>query len=304
MYKIKIVSILICSLTGLLPISGQGTNGNDCSGVEFTNKLGVHGTSAIGSFKYEVNNATADYFLNSLQGFVIQLGDNTYLSIPVCSFKDANLQAGEHTVELAAGDLIKGKLIGTFTSSGRLYNLDSITNIHAIKSPGHMKPSRQATTWTVTFDYPKLPDLIITEPRFGSEFPQTLKDTNGMFYTWKMGSAYKASEQFSIKLDSDEIAANLSDFGEISLVPNNYRELQSMVSYSTSDGGISWMDHNGEKKACTIELKSQSGISTRGSLLLNGSSGSWAILARVPKWDDSTLVIVKPHLILKKNAKE
>ena len=194
---IRLVLILICILTSLLPIYGQGAKGNDCSGFEFTNKLGVDATSAIDSFKYEVNNAAADYFLNSLRGIVIQLGDDTYLSIPVCSFIGATLQSGEHTVVLATGEMIKGRLIGSFTSGGKLYNLDSITKIRAINPVDQAKQNRPAKTWTLTFDYPSIPALIVTEPQFGSEYSQTFKKANGMFYTWEMGSSYRASESFS-----------------------------------------------------------------------------------------------------------
>ena len=301
---IKVVPVLFCSLTGLLPISGQGMNGNDCNGVVFTNKLGVNATVAIDSFKYEVSNATANYFLNNSKGFVIQLGDNTYLSIPICSFQDANLKAGEHTVTLTTGEMVKGKLIGSFTSSGKIYNLDSITSIRAIKHFDYLKQNRQNTTWTLSFVYPNLPALIITEPQFGNEYPQTYKKSDGIFYTWEMGSAYRASEHFSIKYGLDEIAANLTDFAEVSLTPNNDRELPSMAGYSSSDGAMNWIDHNGDKKACTIELKSENGITTKGSLILKDSDGSWAFFARVPKWGDSSLVIVKPHLVLKENARE
>lgn len=262
----------------------------DSSVIEYTNKLGVTAIISIPYWNYSRNTtllteSLTDKICSSILSdldcfnFVLKLKDSAYVNIPLRSFKEVSIKDRIHLVTLNNGTTLSGKLIGKIKSNdGKIYDLPSTINIklvHLSKKDEKTQIKQPDKLWDMVPFKTNPTKYIIAEPKFTFAYNDTEKEIiDFLRYVDKTVTRIKTTKSFIIKIGNEEITTNLFDFKKISLKPNsNYTD--------------------------KIEITSQSGVTSTGSLILKYEKKNnigWALVLRLPEMGDAVMVLIEPNI--------
>lgn len=105
------------------------------------------------------------------------------------------------------------------------------------------------------------------------------------------------TEAFAVSVNGEEVSAHLSDFAEVPVI-------NAKATSRERDPAPASPDSPGVPSG-TISLKSQSGVETKGALIVKlpwAPSTGWGLVARLPEMADTTLVLVAANMTLTRVA--
>lgn len=282
----RLIPVILCIVSSLIVVSSIINATADKAKVGLVNKLGVAVTVEV------VRISHINAMLNYIAGFgtesrcILRLADNTYLAIPLKLIREVEMKGKEHLVSLNNELQFKGYLEGTIqtdnsTNSAKQYDLGSITKLSLISFPLEepdedkselKKPYQLRITKPVSTTY------RISNPRF------VFRYWSGAGYL--VGGEYHATSTslFYIKVDEEDISANISDFKEITLFGNE----------------------TDTEETTMVKVKSRTGIVTTGESLLkaidnkglhNAQSG-WVFVADLQDTGGVQIVLRRPNCVM------
>lgn len=264
---------------------------NDSTLIEFTNKLGVSKTIKITNRTIELGESDTEkmLLLSRGNGFYLKLEgayleQGAYLILPFNFFTEALLKENIQEITLNTGKVIKGSLLGKIKIDGNSYDLSSMSTLKVLKAgkvtsqPKYYDiPVKNDKLWTLSTSLTDFSDLTITDPRFSYVYYEEYKEIQlypPNTYILKTRHAVDFTRSFTVKIENDEIDANLIDFSKLTLTESDY--------YTSK-----------------IELTAKNNLKTLGTFRIrkgDKSNMGWAFVATIKDMGDATLLMRNPNI--------